>query len=253
MSVALSGLVVRIGRFELGPVEVSLRPGRVTALVGANGAGKTTLLRAACGVQPLHAGSVSIEGRVLAGMSSGERAARLAFVSQRPAAPPALTVRELVELGRLRLARDRAAVDRALLEVGLDGRASDAVASLSAGQLHRAAVARMLAQVQASTRLVALDEPTGSLDPAWGSVMGTIMRRIAAHGAAVVVATHDFAFLGTCCDDAIALAGGRLDRSGPVAEVATHDVMARLFGTPFVPVSGLRDRPVALPAWHQVS
>ena len=138
-------LVVEVGAFRLGPVDLAFQAGRITAVVGPNGSGKSTLLRAMCGLQRAARGAVMVGEREVHGLDAGSRARKVAFVPHRPVMPPALSVREVVSLGRLRLGRDDAAVESSLAAVGLQDRAGDAAESLSAGQAHRVAMARMLA------------------------------------------------------------------------------------------------------------
>jgi iron complex transport system ATP-binding protein len=249
MSVHARSLVVELGAFQLGPVELALRPSRVTGLIGPNGSGKSTLLRALCGLQRATRGVAQIGERDVDRLDAGSRARTIAFVPHRPVMPGALTVRETVSLGRLRLARDASAIDRALSAVGLQDRAGDSADSLSAGQMHRVAMARMLAQVQPSTALVALDEPTSSLDPAWSAFVGGIARTLASQGHSVLVATHDFSFVGACCDDAVLLSRGTVQATGPVATVVSPESLEALFGAPFVRAEGISTRPIMLPRW----
>jgi len=253
MTLQARSLEASIGAFTLGPIDLAVGRGRVCALVGPNGWGKTTLLRCVAGVQSLAAGAVELAGRRVHGMRSDERARSVAFVPQLPRLPPALSVREVVELGRLRIGQSPAAVDRALDRVGLLASRHARADELSAGQSHRVAVARMLAQVHEGTKLVALDEPTSSLDPSWSAQVGVIVRELAEEGRAVLVATHDFGFLGTCCDEVALLREGRLCGAGAVAEVASPAALGVLFGTEFVAVTGLSARAVSLPRWNGVS
>ena len=249
MSVRMESTRVRLGRFELGPIDLLAGAGEVLALVGPNGGGKTTLMRAMAGlVRPL-SGSVSIDGLAVDALGSAKRARRIAFVPQRPAVPAGLRVRELVELGRLRLSRDPGAVERAMAAVGIERIADQSMQGLSAGQVHRAAVARALCQCGDEMRLLALDEPTSTLDPAWSRELARIVRELAARGISVVVATHDLAFAGACCDAAALVSQGRLVSSGPWTATATADTLGVLFGTPFAEAHGLASRALPLPRW----
>jgi iron complex transport system ATP-binding protein len=249
MTLHARDMSIRRGAFELGPVNLAFEPGRIYGVVGPNASGKTTLVRGLCGLQPIQSGTVALADAIVHAMDAAERASRIAFVPQRPMMPPALRVGEVVALGRLRMRRDPLAEEDALRQVGLLERRNERADELSAGQSHRVAVARMLAQLTTTTRLVVMDEPTASLDPAWSASVGRLTRACAQRGCAVIVATHDFGFLGACCDEAVLVAGGRLKEVGPVASVATPESLSALFGAPFGWAHGLAARPVAMPCW----
>ncbi|MFM1831487.1 MAG: hypothetical protein RLZZ558_1827, partial [Planctomycetota bacterium] len=110
---------VQVGAFTLGPIEACAPAGGVTAVLGPNGCGKTTLLRLAMGLLRPRSGSVRLVDMIVTTQSEAERACRMAFVPQRPAAPPGLLVEEVVALGRLRLPHDPAAIERAMRNVGV--------------------------------------------------------------------------------------------------------------------------------------
>lgn len=78
---------------------------KVTALIGANGCGKSTLLKTLCRIQPPLGGEVLLDGRSIFAEDSRQLAKKLAILPQNPQAPAGLTVRELVNYGRARIAR----------------------------------------------------------------------------------------------------------------------------------------------------
>ncbi|MEX2372350.1 MAG: ABC transporter ATP-binding protein, partial [Dehalococcoidia bacterium] len=97
---SVAGLGVRAGdRWLLREVDLDVRAGEVVGLVGPNGAGKSTLLRATTGALPA-AGTVTIDGCALAAYRRSDLFRSVAVVQQLPEAPAALTVGELVLLGR---------------------------------------------------------------------------------------------------------------------------------------------------------
>lgn len=248
MNLQVRDACVTLGSFRLGPLSLEFPAGSVTALLGPNGCGKTTLLRVMAGLQA-HGGSVRCGDEPVAEMTHARRAACVAFVAQRPSVAAALSVREVVSLGRLRLPRDPRAVQEALERTGVAELGDRVVDTLSAGQLHRVAVARALAQGNPEMSLLAMDEPTASLDPAWSAALARLLREQAAQGRVVVVATHDLAFAAACCDRAALLVQGGLRAAGTHAETATVSALADAFGTPFVQAHGLTAGPVALPRW----
>ena len=100
MSIRLVDAEVRFGGVKaLQGASVDIEPGVVTAVLGPNAAGKSTLLRAMAGLQRLHAGAVSIDGRDLASM-----AVRELLQQQKRASPVFIVVVDFsvgASLGRL--------------------------------------------------------------------------------------------------------------------------------------------------------
>lgn len=251
MTLVLREAHARLGQFRLGPISLQAAAGEVTAILGPNGCGKSTLLRSMCGLQELSAGEVVLEGLRVHRMSVRARPSRIAFVPQRPLVPPAMTVREAVELGRLSLVPDRGAVEAAMQECGVAGYAAEAVDTLSEGQRHRVAFARALSQRNPRLRLFAVDEPTASLDPAWCGEIASAVRRLASGGMAVMVATHDFAFAAACCSRAVLLVQGRAVAEGPFADVATPERLGEAFAARFESLPRPDGGLVVLPRWRR--
>lgn len=81
-------------------IDLELAEGQITALCGPNGSGKSTALRVLIGPHATETGSVEIAGRPLRHWSATDLARSVAMLSQSPDAPPELTVRDLVRLGR---------------------------------------------------------------------------------------------------------------------------------------------------------
>jgi iron complex transport system ATP-binding protein len=146
-----------------------------------------------------------------------------------------LTVREVVRTGRYAhvgaLGResdaDRAAIARALTALKLDALADRPIDALSAGERKRALVARCFAQ---EAPLLALDEPTSTLDAGHARALFDAIRARVQDGAGALVAMHDLALAAATADRVIALSGGAIVASGPPAEVLREEVLETLFG-----------------------
>jgi NitT/TauT family transport system ATP-binding protein len=144
----------------LDPVDLTLRPGTVTALVGPSGCGKSTLLRIIAGLETATAGEVSIDGE-----DPGQlrRDGEIAVAFQDASLLPWRSVASNIALAR-KLARrkpDAARVQELIDLVGLHGFERTKPAELSGGMRQRAAIARCLVT---RPRLLLLDEPFGAVD-----------------------------------------------------------------------------------------
>jgi len=233
-------LTVRFrGRTVLDGVDLALREGERTALLGPNGSGKTTLLRALAGVLAPDAGTVS----PAAGLDRRSLARRVAYMPQSERWEFPFTVDEVVRGGRYvhaaglfgESAEDRAAVDGALAAVGLAALRGRAVTELSGGEQRRVALARTLAQ---RAPVLLLDEPTTALDLEHRRAVVAVL---ASFPGTLVVATHDFA-AASRLDRVVLLRAGRVVADGAPADVLDAAHVEEAFGVRarVVEVGGVR-------------
>ena len=174
-----------------------LYAGELVCLLGANGIGKSTLLRTISGIQPVLKGVIEIKGRELAAYSSRELSKLIGIVYTDRTLAGALTVEELVSLGRQpytgffgRLdSDDRKIVKEAIGAVGMSYKSHDYIATLSDGERQKAMIARALAQ---ETPIIILDEPTAFLDVASRIEIMQLLRQLAqSQQKAILLSTHD--------------------------------------------------------------
>ncbi len=216
-------------------VSLSVAEGEVLALVGESGSGKTTLLRLIAGLDAPDRGSICIDTVPVADQTHWvpPEKRRLGFVFQDGALFPHLDVFRnaaygLAERNRARRARK---VDYILTMVGLNGFQKRYPHQLSGGERQRLALARALAP---QPRIVLLDEPFSSLDPALRRHLREeiqhILRKV---NATAILVTHD-------TDDALVVGDriaifreGKIEQIGPPGDLYRHPrnaYCARLFG-----------------------
>jgi iron complex transport system ATP-binding protein len=234
------GLVVRYPGAPapaLNGVDLVLRAGELVAVVGPNGSGKTSLLRAVLGLVPLAAGQVALAGRPLGEWARADLAQTAALVPQREDTPFSWTVDEMVGFGRYaRLGAlssfsrsDRDAIERALARCDVTGLRTRRLETLSGGEWQRVRVARALAQ---QPRLLALDEPTASLDLGHEMALFELVRSLVAEGMAGLVITHHLSLAGRFADRLLLIDRGTVVASGPPAAVLTPELVEEVFQWP---------------------
>ncbi|HUO55257.1 MAG TPA: ABC transporter ATP-binding protein [Rhodoblastus sp.] len=188
--------------------------GETLALLGPSGSGKSTLLMTMAGLEAPDSGAVRVAGRRIDAMGEDElarfRGAHVGVVFQAFHLIQTLTALENVaiplELGGVPEAFARAR--RALTQVGLEARLSHYPAQMSGGEQQRVALARALI---ANPAILLADEPTGNLDQAvGGEVIELIFALNRAHGATLVLVTHDEA-LARRCRRIVRLRNGRIE------------------------------------------
>jgi ABC-type multidrug transport system ATPase subunit len=198
-------------RVALEPLDLVVSRGELVALVGSNGAGKSTFLQLATGLLDPTDGTIEIEG---ATAGSLEARALVSFIADQPALYDDLSVNEHVEyVARLHGLDARPDTADELIELlELDGRADDLPARFSRGLRQKTSI--LLGLVRPFSVLL-VDEPFVGLDPSGQRTLVELVEGAVAAGAAVVLATHQMAFLerATRC---VALRDGQLAYSGPV-------------------------------------
>ncbi|MEM0947177.1 MAG: ABC transporter ATP-binding protein [Pseudomonadota bacterium] len=222
----------RGGAPVLHATSFELAAGRVLGIVGPNGAGKTTLLRLLYRFYRPVTGTVRVDGDDIWSLSARGVAQRVAAVLQEQPSDFALTVQEIVALGRTPHrrgfggaggARDADIIARALEQLRLDGLAYRRLGTLSGGERQRVMVARALAQ---EPRLLILDEPTNHLDIRHQLEVLDLIRNLPL---TIVTSLHDLNLTSGVCDDVLLLDAGRTLGFGPPAEVLTETAVSGVF------------------------
>ncbi|TIC87972.1 ATP-binding cassette domain-containing protein [Nocardioides sp. GY 10113] len=219
-SVDVRRLVLAHGRTPaLRGVDLALRPGAVTALMGRNGAGKSSLMWTLQGRHTPSSGTVRVAGAEPATLKPEQRRATTGLVPQSPADLLYLeTVAEECaaadESAAAAAGTCRDVLDR--LAPGIDPERHPR--DLSEGQRLALAVAIVLT---ARPSVLLLDEPTRGLDYPAKHALAAMLRDLAAEpgaGRTVLVATHDVEFVAQVADDLVVLAEGEVVSDGPVAQ-----------------------------------
>jgi putative ABC transport system ATP-binding protein len=196
----------------LDGVDLDVREGELISVLGPSGSGKTTLINLLSCLDAPTAGTLTVAGKSVAGLSEDElvkvRRGRLGFVFQQFHLLPTLTVRENVELPLLFLNRaaDPKKTAEILAKVGLSDRAGHLPHELSGGQMQRVAIARAL---MLEPKILVADEPTGNLDKASGEAIFALFKALAKEGLTVIITTHNLA-LGEQADRVITLEDGKI-------------------------------------------
>lgn len=236
----------------LGPVNVAIRSGEVTAVLGPNGAGKSTWLATLCGGREPTSGAVFLDDADLALLDPRARALRVGFLAQGREVAWGLTVEAVVRLGRLPYHRvgpaggreDDAAVEAAIARCELGPLRHRNVLTLSGGERARVLLARVLA---GDPDWILADEPLAGLDPAYQLDIVRLLRELAREGRGVIVTLHDLALVGRLADRVLVMRTGRIIADGPPHDVLTPNVMSVAYGVAVDVLTAADGEQVVLP------
>jgi putative ABC transport system ATP-binding protein len=207
---------IRVGRHvqtALDGVDLRVRRGEFSLVLGRSGSGKTTLLTILGGLLAPDEGQVHVLGQDIAAMRPRDRRSlirqEVGWVFQTAGLVPSLLASENVAFA-LYMNGDDADVDarvaEALRRVGLGARARHRTDELSGGEQQRVALARALVK---SPALLLADEPTSQLDAETSRSVVQLIKDVSLAGTTVVVATHDEA-LEEVADSVTRLEDGRI-------------------------------------------
>ncbi|OXM50728.1 ectoine/hydroxyectoine ABC transporter ATP-binding protein EhuA [Amycolatopsis thailandensis] len=217
----------------LDGVDLQVRPGEVTVVLGPSGSGKSTLLRLINHLDRADRGFISVGGELMGYRRSGDRLhelrereilkqrTRIGFVFQNFNLFGHLTTLEnVVEAPISAQRRARAeATDHArelLALVGLADKADAYPRQLSGGQQQRVAIARALA---VRPEVLLFDEPTSALDPELVGEVLDVIKKLARGGTTMIVVTHEIGFAREVADTVVFLDAGRVVEQGPPAQL----------------------------------
>jgi polar amino acid transport system ATP-binding protein len=216
--VDLRGVHKAFGTVEvLRGIDLTVRAGEVTVLLGPSGSGKSTLLRAINHLEKVDRGFVRVDGELIGYRQVGDRLHEM---------PERQILRQRTHIGfvfqnfnlfgHLTVLENVVEAEQLLARVGLSEKAGEYPRRLSGGQQQRVAIARALAL---RPKLVLFDEPTSALDPELVGEVLDVLRDLARSGTTMIVVTHEIGFAREVADSVVFLDGGRVVEQGPPSQV----------------------------------
>ncbi|ASK21518.1 ATP-binding cassette domain-containing protein [Halomonas sp. N3-2A] len=227
---------------SIAPLDGTLRPGELLAIVGPNGAGKSTLLNMLSGFRPCEQGELHLDGKRLSEWPISELANRRALVAQQELPGFDWQTFELVSLGSN---PSNALIAELLHDLDLTQLAKRSVLSLSGGERQRVMIARgacqLLSRRSPSAKdggLLLLDEPTSALDI---GQQQRLMRQLRAwaerHHMAIVCVLHDLNLASTYADRVWLLHQGQRIAHGSPALVLAPATIAEVYDVELQPIN----------------
>ncbi len=225
----LKGLCAGYGEIQvLWGIDLDVRRGEITALIGSNGAGKTTLMRTLSGLIPSTAGHYFSEGRDLTGDSAAEILAHgIVHVPEGRRLFGAMSVEENLLMGAYARRAGRADIYRDLDRVyvtfpKLRERRGQAAATLSGGEQQMCAIGRGL---MSAPQLLMIDELSLGLSPLLVEQLVAALRALNAEGMSILLVEQDVTTALDLCHHAFVMDMGRIVRGGSGSELLADPIV----------------------------
>jgi rhamnose transport system ATP-binding protein len=233
----LTGISKRFGAVRaIRHGDITIRAGRVHALVGENGAGKSTMIKIISGVETADSGSIEFEGRPVSITHTTDAIALgIATVYQEPQLFPELTVseniftgREIRKGGRVAWAEQNAKVVELLELLGLPAKhATVPVGDLSIAEQQQVSIAKALA---GDATVLILDEPSAILTDAEIEVLFDVVRRLKESGVAIIYISHRLDELFRIADEVTVMRDGQTIGTYPIDDLDVRRVAELMVG-----------------------
>ncbi len=224
-------------REVLKGIDLTVRQGEMTGILGPNGSGKTTLFLAISGVLSPKSGKIVIDGRETKALEPREGARIVATMPQRTTVSFPFRCLSLVLMGRYPYLRplagysqaDHDMAERAMRITGTIHLAQRQADRISGGEFQMVVIARALAQ---ATRLLLLDEATSNLDLARKIQVFDLLTQENKRGLTLMCVMHDLNLAALYCKRLIFLKQGKVVLDGPVGEVFNERNLSEVYETP---------------------
>jgi ABC-type polar amino acid transport system ATPase subunit len=225
--IVVKDLSKRFGKLvALNHINLTIKRGSVTVIIGPSGSGKSTLLRCMNHLETESSGQVFIDGELLTKNTKqlDKIRANIGMVFQLFNLFPHLTVLDNITIALekvQKLSRQKAVeiARRQLERVGIPEKADNYPTQLSGGQQQRVAIARALAM---NPKIMLFDEPTSALDPEMIKEVLDVMVQLASEGMTMVCVTHEMGFARAAANQVIFMANGEIIETGTPEDIFTH-------------------------------
>jgi len=220
----------------LDKVDITLRSGCLTALLGENGAGKSTLMNIIAGVFPADSGEVRLGGKIVTFSNPREaHKAGIAMIFQELNLATNLTVAENIFLGREplnslgfidigKMNRDAAAI---LKRLDLQVEPTALLGHLRVGQQQIVEIAK---SISTNARVLIMDEPTSAITEHEIDVLFELIKKLKQEGVAIAYITHKLEELTRIGDDAVVMRDGKLMKTAPLQDLDRSEIVSLMVG-----------------------
>ncbi|MCJ8352040.1 amino acid ABC transporter ATP-binding protein [Moritella sp.] len=205
----------------LRQIDLDIKEGETTVIIGPSGTGKSTLLRCLNFLEQPTSATITIDNLVVDASTATKKQItelrkKTAFVFQNYALFANKTALENITEGLITVRGKSAEVAKQealtiLKSIGLTDKQNSYPSALSGGQQQRIGIARAMA---AQSKVILFDEPTSALDPEWVGEVLTLMRQLAKQKQTMLIVTHEMQFAKEIADRVIFMDQGQIVEQG---------------------------------------
>ena len=210
-------------------LSLHIAPGEIYGFIGHNGAGKTTTLKSVTGILQFDSGEITIGGRSIRQDPIGYKA-QMAYIPDNPDLYEFLSgikyLNFVADIFGVSKADREARIGKYADLFDLTGDLAQPVSAYSHGMKQKLAI---ISAWLHAPRLILMDEPFVGLDPKAAHILKGMMRELCDEGGAIFFSTHVLEVAEKLCDQVAIIKGGRLIRSGTMAEVKGDDSLEEVF------------------------
>ncbi|MBL1416638.1 MAG: amino acid ABC transporter ATP-binding protein [Moritella sp.] len=205
----------------LRQIDLDIKEGETTVIIGPSGTGKSTLLRCLNFLEQPTSATITIDNLVVDASTATKKQItelrkKTAFVFQNYALFANKTALENITEGLITVRGKSAEIAKQealtiLKSIGLTDKQDSYPSALSGGQQQRIGIARAMA---AQSKVILFDEPTSALDPEWVGEVLTLMRQLAKQKQTMLIVTHEMQFAKEIADRVIFMDQGQIVEQG---------------------------------------
>lgn len=217
-------------------INLNIKTGKFTGILGPNGCGKSTLLKSILGYLEPKEGEISLHGVESSKFSRKEIAKKVALVPQKSNLNSPISVEDFVLMGRLPHIKsswdgyrkeDRIVVENNLKFLELENFKNRVALSLSGGEFQRVLLARALSQ---NPEILLLDEPTSALDLNHAvELLQRVKNLVQNQKITGVAVLHDLNLASMFCDELVIMKDGKVAYSGAPKDVITEEILLEVY------------------------
>ena len=215
-------------------LSLTARKGKITTIIGKNGCGKSTLLKSVCGLLQVNEGEIYLENKDITGLTNGERAKSIAYLSQSKDLPD-VSAGRLVLSGRypyLTYPRRYGKTDfetarKAMADMGISELWDEPVKNLSGGTRQKVYIAMALCQ---QAPLILMDEPTTYLDIGQQLKFSETVKSLSESGRTLLLVLHDILLALKISHSIAVMDEGKIIAEGSPEEILQSGVLEKIYG-----------------------